>query len=281
MPELDDLFDSLRADTDRARWTDAATVRAQGDRRIRWQWAAAVVVLGLLVGALGVGIAYARAGHPSGPVLPAGPSPNRSAGVPVPSGVPVPPRPAPASVPPGAVSGPPITAAMLLTQADIGPVGGPGSPRPPEVFSQLYAPNPFHYCGMDGYPGNDQVAAALGTSLNGTGSYSTVGDSVLSFAPGGARATMAGVRALLTGACRGHVTLMATDVGGDESLLLRGEDSETGAAGGRRIAYQVIVRRGDRVAWVTIVDFANRADFAGYARTLGTQAAGRLCAGTC
>lgn len=149
------------------------------------------------------------------------------------------------------------------------------------VYDQPAIPNPFLLCGVDGFPGSDPALAAKGTSMTGTSPYSTVAESVLAFRPGTARAAMTALDALLAGACRGHFTVVARDLGGDGSVLLRGEDAEPGVAGGRRIGYLAIVRRGDRIAWVKIVDYANRPGFASYAHRIGVRAEQRLCAPGC
>jgi hypothetical protein len=162
----------------------------------------------------------------------------------------------------------------LLTATDV----GYSAAADHGVGGQPYAPNPFVNCGMDGYPHDSDQTGALGVGLHEPGRYATVGESVLAFRPGTAHAVLAGIEGLLTGACHGHFTAVGHDLGGDESILLRGEDAEPGNAGDRRIAYHAIVRRGDRIAWVTVVDYATRADFAGYARTLAGRAAQRMCA---
>jgi hypothetical protein len=166
-----------------------------------------------------------------------------------------------------------IPAGALLTVGDVGAGSTMG-----DVFAEPYSPNPFAMCGIDGFPHASDLVAALGTGIRRASAYSMVGDSVLAFRPGAAHEVMTGIEDLLTGVCRGHFTVVGRDLGGEESLLLRGEDAEPGNAGGRRIGYHAIVRRGDRIAWVEVVDFATRVDFAAYARTLGSRAAQRMCA---
>lgn len=269
MPELDDLIDRLHADTARVRWDDAAMVRARADRRSRrHRVAATVAAAAVLLAGTGLIVVLDRAGRTTGPIAtaPSAPAPTLS---------PATPSPAPTTGRASATASA-IPASALLTPADV----DPGSRMTGDVFDAPYAPNPFAACGVDGYPHDSDLVAALGVGMSGPGAYSTVGDSVLAFRVGTAHAVMTGIGDLLAGACRGHVTAVGHDLGGDESVLLRGEDAEPGNAGARRIAYHAIVRRGDRIAWVTVVDYASRADFAAYARTLSARAAQRMCAPT-
>jgi hypothetical protein len=267
MPELDDLIDALRADTAQARWDDAAVLRARADRRSRRrQIAATVAAAAILLGGTGLVFAVGRTGRPAPPAVTA-------SGTSTPTPEPTTPKPTPTTPQASATASVVILAAALLTPAD----AGPGYVTLSQ-FDVPYAPNPFVNCGGDGYPHDSDLVAARGTGMSKPGAYSTVGASVLAFRPGTAHAVMAGINDLLTGACHGHFTLVGHDLGGDESMLIRGEDAEPGNAGGRRIAYYAIVRRGDLIAWVNVVDYANRADLAAYARTLGTRAAQRMCA---
>jgi hypothetical protein len=267
MPELDELIDRLRADTADARWDDPATIRMRADRRDRRRRvAAAVAAVTVLLAGAGLVVALHRTWRPSGVVATRPASPTSAAVTPsaTPSTTSVTP-----STPPAGL----IPTGALLTATDVASGATAG-----DVFDQPYAPNPFVNCGMDGYPHDFDQIAALGTSVNGSGRYATVGESVLAFRPGTAHAVLAGIEDLLARACRGHFTAIAHDLGGDESILLRGEDPEPGNAGSRQIAYHAIVRRGDRIAWVTVIDYATRANFAGYARTLASRAAQRMCA---
>lgn len=245
MPELDDLIEALRADTARARWTDATALRTGADRRRRRRRVVTVAAVVVVVLALaGLGGLIERAGR-AAPSAPPAASPTASA-----------------DVAPGA----------LLTPADLGS-GYVTTNR----FNAPYAPNPFVNCGRDGYPYDSDVVSARGTGMAKPGAYSGVGESVLAFRPGTAHLAMAGIGELLTGPCRGHFTLVGRDLAGDESMLIRDEDAQPGNAGARRIAYHAIIRSGDHIAWVTVVDYASRADLAAYARSVGIRAAQRMC----
>lgn len=250
---------------------DARGIGERTGRNSRGRWVAATVAAAV-VSLAGCG----RAGVAGG-LDRAGPTPSAeatAAGASAPSPRPTSPSAAPTSPPTGAAVTPlPIPVAALLTPADVGPGSQMG-----DVFDVPYAPNPFSNCNIDGYPHNADLVAALGTAISGPRPYSTVGDSVLAFRQGAAHAVMTGISDLLTGDCGGHFTAVGQDLGGDESILLRGEDAQPGNAGAQRIAYYAVIRRGDRVAWLVIVDYASRADFAAYARTLAARAAQRMCA---
>jgi hypothetical protein len=268
MPDLDDLIDALRAETAHARWDDAAVVRARADRRSRRrQVAATVAAAAILLGGTGLVFAVGRTGRSAPPAVTA-------SDISTPTPEPATPTPTPTTPQASAAASPAIPAAALLTPTDAGPgyvIVGPVATR--------YTPNPFQAsCGVDGYPHDSDQTAVLAIGMSKPGATSIIGDFVLAFRPGTAHAVMTGINDLLTGTCRGHFTPVGHDLGGDESVLLRGDDAQQGNAGGRRINYYAIIRHGDLIAWVNVVDYANRADLAAYARTLGTRAAQRMCA---
>lgn len=243
MPELDELIEALRTDTEQVRWADAASLRAGADRRRRRRQVAAVVAVAaalLVIAGLGGFIGRTERAVPTTP-------------------------------PTAPTASPVISPGALLTPADLGPGYVAG-----EQFDAPYAPSPFAYCGRDGFPHDSDLVSARGIGMGKPGAYSTVGVSVLAFRPGTAHLAMTGVGELLAGACKGHFTLVGRNLGGDESMLIRGEDAQPGNAGARRIAYYAIVRRKDLIAWVMVADFASRSDFAAYTRSLGVRAAQRI-----
>ena len=105
-------------------------------------------------------------------------------------------------------------------------------------------------------------------------------DSVLRYASGGAHRTLAAVDALMAGSCAGRYQVIGRALGGDESLLLHSTDLsvvQPQAAHGREI-YYAVVRKGDYLLWIALINPSQASGQVARATTLAHRALQRLCA---
>ena len=142
--------------------------------------------------------------------------------------------------------------------------------------------NSFLECGPDSLPGGDQPVASLATGASaGQAPDESLGiDSVLRFASGGAHRTMVAIDALVAGSCAGRYQVVSRALGGDESLLLHPTDPSAvlpQVTPGKDI-YYAIVRKGDYLVWIALINARQTSGQAARASTLAHRALQRLCA---
>ncbi|WP_426502808.1 hypothetical protein ACPPVO_34910 [Dactylosporangium sp. McL0621] len=262
MPDFDQFAQHLHADVSRLDWPDPDRIRAVGSRRRRAQVAAmtlavAVVVAGVLV--------LPRTGTRHAPAPAASLTPTATSPAPNPSTSAAPSLGA-AVIPPSA----------LLSATDF----GGGFTASGGVFAAPAVPNPFIGCGPDGLPGDDQPVAGMGAGAGQQQNGSQGSDSVLRFAGGGAHRAMVAIDALVAGSCAGHYQVVDRTLGGDESLLLHSTDLsvvQPQAAHGREI-YYAVVRKGDYLVWIALINPSQASGQTARATTLAHRALQRLCA---
>jgi hypothetical protein len=90
---------------------------------------------------------------------------------------------------------------------------------------------------------------------------------------------MTAISQLMAGACAGPFQVLRRDLGGYESILITSSDPGTvGAQAIHGLAiYYAIERRGDYLAWVTLVDQSQKTGQASLAATLAIRAAQQMC----
>jgi hypothetical protein len=172
-----------------------------------------------------------------------------------------------------------IPATALLTSADQ-QFPFTGVSQPSEGVS---IPNPFNSCGPDGLPGNLQPLATiyLGFTYGGEIPQPILGsESVIRFGANGAHTTFAAAQQLVSGACAGKYQTLSTSLGGAESVLLRSTDGDTvGAQAAHGVAlYFAIIRAGDYLLWVTLIDQSREGPLTDLATTLARRGLQRMCA---
>lgn len=263
MPELSEMVQDLYAEAGRATWAEPAELRSRGDRRTRYRLVATTVAAAVAVAVAGAGlVALQRYSHPATP--PAGPTPTVTRPTPT----------VPRSTEPATVDGQPHAA--LLTPKQVGPGYVPNG-----SIDGMYSPNPFANCMIDGFPHSADVTDAYADSMAPPNTGFRFDQTVLTFRAGTAHAALAGVADLPAGACRGHVTLVERGSGGHEYVVLHDLDAQPGAAGPtRRTRYLALVRAGDHVAWVDMVDRADRTGLGTRTRDLARLLADQMCTGT-
>jgi hypothetical protein len=273
MPELSELTRALHEVAGRADWEPAGTLRGRADRRTRRARAAAVLATVVALALAGAGVAAVAHGRVPASTPPAGPT-----RVPVgpPPGPTLQPTPSPGSSPGSStVSAPPrAVSAHLLTPKEVGPgysLIGTGD--------GVFSPNPFATCGVDGFPHDADVVAASYSGMAGRETGTRFDQSVLALRPGVAPRLVSAVAALPAGVCRGHLVVVAQGAG---DVVLRDLDAQPGAAGPvRRTRWIALVRAGDRVAWVELVDRADRTGLDTRTLALARLLAGRMCDPAC
>jgi hypothetical protein len=269
MPDFSEYTDTLHADLTRLGWAAPERIRAAGTRRARTRLVlassalAVVVVLASSAGVLLTG-RHDRA-RPTVPPVASG------------SAVPSP------SLAPSAAASPTVTSgtaipqtAMLTSSGLLPPFVSVGEP-----FDQPEYPNPFQGCTTDGLPGPKQPVAALGTAFGSSDPTLTGllgGESVLQYDPGAATQVMATIDHLARTSCS-VFQVARRDLGGNESVLLTTTDhNAVGAQAIHGLAlYYAIIRYGDYLVWVTVVDQSHKTGDAALAGTLAQRAGERLC----
>lgn len=214
-------------------------------------------------------VVLALAGCTAGTVTTAGP-PTPTRDLPTASGTPTP----SATQPTSTAQAPSIAATALLTVADL----QPSFTREEPSFDGPWSPNPFLGCGPDGLPGNQQPLAAIGVGFTGGSVFG--GESVMRYGSNGAHLTLAAINQLISGPCAGRYQIVGTSVGGNESVLAQSNDLETvipQAAHGVAL-YYAIIRQGDYLVWVTLIDQSHEAAPTDVASTLARRGSQRLCA---
>ena len=168
--------------------------------------------------------------------------------------------------------------AVLLTAADVEPAfTGVDSP-----FNAPWAPNPFEGCGPDGLPGNQSPIAAIGTGFtHGDVPQPVIGaESVIRYGANGAHLAVVAINQLISGSCAGKYKTLSTSLGGAESILVQSNDPETvGVQAAHGVAlYYAIIRQGDYLVWVILIDQSHEAALTDEASTLARRGSQRLCA---
>src|SRR5439155_14749102 len=90
---------------------------------------------------------------------------------------------------------------------------------------------------------------------------------------------MVAIDTMVAGSCTAHYQVLPRTLGGDESLLLHSTDLsvvQVQAAHGREI-YYAVVRKGDYLVWITLINASQTSGQTARATTLAHRALQRLC----